>query len=89
MTRGVSMTEKQKLICIAHESMFSEDIIKLDGMAGVSKRQVRDYLHLVAQHPEGRQLAERIEAYIEQNGLPKEFAAVIGYIRYLKTVVES
>ena len=83
------MSREQKLICIEHRTMFPADIIGLEGMQGVTKRQVRDYLHRASPSAASRILANQIESYIETHGIPLEHVSVLSYIKHLKTAVED
>jgi len=84
MTRGVpALTIEQKEIIKENSLKFAEDIMKIPGMKGTTKRQIRDFMRRI-EHSEEEYLANELEEYIEDHGLPKEHAGVMRYIRYLK-----
>lgn len=85
MTRGAPpLTEEQKAIIRDHPELYAAQIVKLKGMEGTTKRQVEMYAKKPRQ-PEAQCLAECLERYIEEHGLPSEYAPVFKFLRYLKT----
>jgi len=84
MTRGVpALTIEQKEIIKANISKFAVDIMKMEGMEGTTKRQIRDYQRRKGKTEE-EFLVDDMEEYIGEHGLPKEYGSVMRYIRYLK-----
>jgi len=85
MTRGVPpLTIEQKEIIKANPSIFAADIMKMQGMEGTTKRQIQDYQRRTGKSDE-ELLADDLEEYIGEYGLPKEYGSVMRYIRYLKS----
>lgn len=86
MTRGYPLTEAQKSIIESHLDEWDADICKLDGMQGTSVRQVKDYRRRICRDSESehRKLADHIEQYIRDNGLPREYGVVLAYAQYLR-----
>lgn len=87
MARGIGMTGAQKQICIDNENKFPAEICKLPGMEGTSSRQVADYLRKYRKPSEERELADMLEDYIENHGLPREYGTVLKYVTYLRSRV--
>lgn len=86
MTRAYPLTEAQKAIVEENLGLFDSKICQLKGMEGTTIRQVKDYRKRITRESvsEHRQLADHIEQYIRQNGLPREYGAVISWARYLR-----
>jgi len=57
--------------------------MKLKGMEGTTRRQIRDFKRRLRDSDEDY-LANELEEYIGVHGLPKEYAGVMRYIWYLK-----
>lgn len=85
MTRGIGMTSAQKQICIENANKFPADICKMPGMEGTSSRQVADYLRKSRMPSEELQLADMLEKYIQNHGLPREYGSVLKYLSFLKS----
>jgi len=84
MTRGVpALTIEQKEIIKANPSKFAGDIMKMEGMEGTTKRQIQDYQRRKGKTDE-EFLADNMEEYIRDHGLPKEYGCIMMYLRYLK-----
>lgn len=80
------LTPEQKKTIMNNRDKFPADIARLEGMAGTTPRQISDYLR---QHPDGTpnphaDLADAIENYIRQYGLPSKHGGVIEYIKHLR-----
>lgn len=86
MTRAYPLTEAQKSIIENHLDLWDAELCKLDGMEGATVRQVKDYRRRITKDSESehRKLADHIERYIRDNGLPREYGVVLAYAQYLK-----
>lgn len=87
MTRGIGMTSAQKQICKDNQNCFPADICKMPGMDGTTPRQIADYLRKIRQPSEESKLADMLEKYIQNHGLPCEYGAVLKYLSFLKSRV--
>lgn len=85
MSKAKPLTAEQKQICRENSStMFADQITQLPGMEGTTKRQVADYLRT----PDDNKyaiMADMLEQFIASDGLPRQYSAVIGYVRYLRS----
>mgnify|MGYP001544816769 CR=1 FL=1 len=84
--RARALTRTQKQIILENRNLFAANIARLPGMEGTSVRQISDFLR---QHPAGQpnpheELADHIERYIREHGLPAKHGGVMGYIKYLR-----
>ncbi|MBE6506410.1 MAG: hypothetical protein E7Z72_00590 [Methanocorpusculum parvum] len=86
MTRAHPLSDSQKRIIENNLGKWDKDICQLDGMAGTTPRQIADYRKRITRtsQSEHRQLAEHLQNYIRDNGLPSKYGAVISYIDYLQ-----
>ena len=88
MTKAFPLTATQKGIITENKDKFPADIAKLPGMTGTTVRQISEYLRRT-QNPCNQQaskLADCIQAFIDKNGLPAEYAKVFAYLRYLRSL---
>lgn len=86
MTRAYPLTDAQKAIIENNLDMWDADVCKLAGMEGTTVRQVRDHRRRISRMSESehRKLADHIEQYIKENGLPREYGVVISWAQYLR-----
>lgn len=82
--RGKILTEEQKSIILANQTKWADEICRMDGMDGVTTRQVKDYLKRHEQRTEEQTVIEVLEDYIKTHGLPRQYGVVIDYLNYLK-----
>ena len=84
MTRGAApLTLKQKEIILDNREKFASAIAVLPSMEGCTPRQINMFQKRIDGNKE-LVLADMLEAYVAENGVPKEFGAVVRYIRYLR-----
>ena len=84
MTRGAApLTLKQKEIILQNKEKFASAIALLPGMEGCTPRQINMFQKRIAGSKE-LFVADVLEEYLSENGVPKEYAAVVRYIRYLR-----
>ena len=83
---ALPLNPRQKQIIAENKDLFAADIIKLPGMENTSKRQVSDYQRELRNRPisDAEVLAASIRDYIEKHGLPAQYNAVFGYVKYLE-----
>lgn len=86
MTRAYPLTDTQKSIIENNLDVWDSELCKLPGMENTTVRQVRDYRRRFMRESESehRKLADHIEQYIKNNGLPREYGIVLTYAQYLK-----
>lgn len=86
MTRAYPLTDTQKSIIENNLDVWDTELCKLPGMENTTVRQVRDYRRRFMRESESehRKLADHIEQYIKNNGLPREYGIVLTYAQYLK-----
>lgn len=83
--RGKLLTEEQKGIIRDNQTRWADDICRMDGMDGVTPRQVRDYIKRLESKPDDTaQLISTLETYICNHGLPRQYGIVMEYLNYLK-----
>ncbi len=84
--RAKPLTPEQKRTICENRERFPADIARMPGMDGTTTRQISDYLRL---HPAGEpnphaELADHLEEYIRQFGLPSKYGNVMAYVRYIR-----
>lgn len=86
MTRAYPLTDTQKSIIENNLDVWDTELCKLPGMENTTVRQVRDYRRRITRESRSvhRELADHIEQYIKDNGLPREYGAVISWAQYLR-----
>lgn len=86
MTRAYPLTDTQKSIIEENLDLWDAGICKLTGMEGTTVRQVRDYRRRITRESisEHRKLADHIDEYIKQYGLPRQYGNVIAWARFLR-----
>lgn len=86
MTRAYPLTDTQKSIIENNLDVWDAELCKLPGMENTTVRQVRDYRRRFMHESESehRKLADHIDEYIKQYGLPRQYGNVIAWARFLR-----
>ena len=86
MTRAYPLTDTQKSIIENNLDVWDAELCKLPGMENTTVRQVRDYRRRILHESESehRKLADHIDEYIKQYGLPRQYGNVIAWARFLR-----
>ena len=86
MTRAYPLTDTQKSIIENNLNVWDAELCKLPGMENTTVRQVRDYRRRILHESESehRKLADHIDEYIKQYGLPRQYGNVIAWARFLR-----
>ena len=75
--------EQKTIIQENREKMFASEIQRLPGMEGTTVRQIGDFLRRRG-HVNPQKLADTLEEWIREDGLPANYASVMQYLKYLR-----